>query len=158
MATTTTYVDSAEAAKLIRKQLKIAFPETKFRVRTRRYSGGSTIDITWMDGPTESQVRYYVDRFEGSTFDGMTDSKDPRYLYLIDGTRIHYGCDFVHTHRIYSRAMVEQAIRACADRFGWDELPEIWGDDNIGYVAVCNDWKKQDLIWRYLSGTLTERD
>ncbi|MDQ0376582.1 LPD29 domain-containing protein [Amycolatopsis thermophila] len=67
------YIDSAEAAKLIRKHLKATFPGVKFSVRTSRYSGGASVDITWTDGPTEDQVQQITGAFAGERFDGRTD-------------------------------------------------------------------------------------
>lgn len=39
------YIDTADVAKILRKALKHDFPATKFRVRSRRYAGGSSIDV-----------------------------------------------------------------------------------------------------------------
>src|SRR5690606_11444645 len=112
----------------------------------------------WMDGPTELQVRHYVDRFEGASFDGMTDSRNDRFIYLIDGTRIKYECDYVMCRRIHSRALIEEAIRFCADRFGWEQLPDVRGDDKYGWHAYSYNLRQTDMIWRYLNGTLSEDD
>ncbi len=38
-------MDTADIAKVIRTDLKAAFPGTKFGVRTRRFAGGSAIDV-----------------------------------------------------------------------------------------------------------------
>ncbi len=67
------WMDTAEAAKLIRAQLKRSFPGYTFRVRTKRYAGGSSIDVSWVDGPTERQVRAVTEPFSGQHFDGMID-------------------------------------------------------------------------------------
>lgn len=68
-------IDTAEVAKLIRRHLKTGFAGVKFSVRTSRYSGGSSIDISWTDGPTTDQVEAITRPFAGAGFDGMTDSK-----------------------------------------------------------------------------------
>lgn len=67
------YVDTAAAAKMLRPQLKRAFPGVKFSVRIDRYAGGSSIDIGWTDGPLEADVRKVSDGFQGARFDGMID-------------------------------------------------------------------------------------
>jgi len=41
---------------LIKTMLKNSFPETRFSVRTDRGSMSESIDINWVDGPTEEQV------------------------------------------------------------------------------------------------------
>lgn len=67
------WIDTAEAAKLLRPQLKKTFPGVKFSVRISRYSGGSSIDVAWTDGPTEDQVEKVTHGFSGKRFDGMDD-------------------------------------------------------------------------------------
>lgn len=62
-----------DTAKLIRKHLKAAFPGQKFTVRTSRFSGGSSIDVNWTDGPTGSQVDAIIDAFAYGRFDGSID-------------------------------------------------------------------------------------
>lgn len=41
----TKYLSCAETAKLIRQALKEAFPDMKFGVRSKTYSGGASIDV-----------------------------------------------------------------------------------------------------------------
>lgn len=63
----------AEAAKLIRKELKQDFPTTKFSVISRAYAGGSSIDVSWINGPTRDQVNGIIKKYEYGSFDPMTD-------------------------------------------------------------------------------------
>jgi conjugative element/phage-associated large polyvalent protein len=44
-------IDTKDVAKLVRKELKTHFPRHKFSVRIERYSMGSSINVTWIDGP-----------------------------------------------------------------------------------------------------------
>lgn len=67
------YIDTAEVAKMLRPQLKRVFPGVKFSVRIERYSGGSSIDVRWIDGPTVEQVEQVSHAFQGARFDGMID-------------------------------------------------------------------------------------
>jgi hypothetical protein len=46
----------AQQAKDLRQQLKAVFPLCKFRVRSSNYSMGSSIRVSWMDGPMVSEV------------------------------------------------------------------------------------------------------
>src|SRR5690606_34789441 len=50
------YIDAADVAKMIRKNLKSRFPGVKFSVRTSKYSGGASVDVPWFDGPTQREV------------------------------------------------------------------------------------------------------
>ena len=46
----TKYLSCAETAKLVRTALKKNFPGVKFSVRSSVYSGGASIDVSWMLG------------------------------------------------------------------------------------------------------------
>lgn len=63
----------AQAAKLVRQDLKKAFPSVKFSVKSRSYAGGNSIDIQWTNGPTHDNVVKVVGKYEQGTFDAMTD-------------------------------------------------------------------------------------
>lgn len=66
--------DYAIAGKAIRKELKAAFPNTKFRVTGQIYSGGDSVRISWVNGPTTAQVDEIVQKYQYGKFDGMADS------------------------------------------------------------------------------------
>ena len=67
------YVDVTETAKLVRIALRRAFPEVKFAVLSHRYSGGTSIDVRWTDGPTEPEVRAVTGNYTGGGFDSSID-------------------------------------------------------------------------------------
>lgn len=86
------YVPVAEQARMIRKALAKAFPETKFYVRSHSYAGGASIDVrydgtaslevnasgryvrTYKPGaPTLEAVREVTDPYSGGSFDGTID-------------------------------------------------------------------------------------
>lgn len=66
-------IDTAEVAKLIRRDIKRTFPGVKFSVRSERYAGGSSITVKWADGPTRKQVREFANPYTGKRFDGSID-------------------------------------------------------------------------------------
>lgn len=101
------WLSTTEVAKLVRGDLKRAFPGQKFRVRSKSYAGGSSIHVDWTDGPTTDAVDAVVKRYAGATFDGMRDLKeyrDPTLVANPDGTYTHirYGVDWVLTQRAIS--------------------------------------------------------
>ena len=49
-------MDIKGIAKSIRTVLKSVFPATKFSVTISRFSMGESVDVSWMDGPTKTQV------------------------------------------------------------------------------------------------------
>lgn len=78
-----------ETAKLIRAALKKDFPKVKFSVRSSSYSGGSSITVRWVDGPTTKMVERITNQFRGANFDGMIDLKVHQSHWLLpDGTTV----------------------------------------------------------------------
>jgi len=122
-----------EVAKLVRAALKQAFPRTRFSVTSNRYSGGSSIDVHWTDGPTDRQVRRVCDCYEGADFDGMQDLKTYHDTLLADTEGevprlVRLGVDFVMPSRRISsewRAELEAEIAAFTELPAneWTPLP-----------------------------------
>ena len=77
-------MDIKDIAKEIRVILANSFHKTKFSVKISRFSQGSSVDITWTDGPTESQVNELVGHF------GDTRSR------FVETTRL-YSSRFINT-------------------------------------------------------------
>lgn len=123
------YLSAAETAKLVRLALKREFPGVKFSVRSKTYSGGASIDVSWVDGPTSSEVDRVIGVYAGGDFDGMIDLKISNEHWLNpDGTAavahaggggstipdrygdaptpsaqlVRFGADYVFTHRTIS--------------------------------------------------------
>lgn len=87
---------TAETAKEIRKALKAAFAGVKFSVRSSVYSMGSSIHITWTDPSLDrAAVEEISKKFEGATFDGMTDCKINKGPHIYEGKLVTWGADFV---------------------------------------------------------------
>lgn len=135
------YISTTDTAKLIREILKVEFPGIKFSVRSKMYSGGSSIDIGWTDGPTAKQVSAYTGMFEGATFDGMIDLKSYVTITNEDGEEIHYGADFVFENREYSDALTQKVAERAAHYYGMD-VPVMnehgWYDRGVHNFPVCN--------------------
>jgi hypothetical protein len=141
------YVSCAETAKLVRAALKAKFPGVKFSVRSHTYSGGASIDVTWLDGPTGKDVALVTELYRGSTFDGMIDLRTSHTTLLAspDGSveEVHFAADYVFTHRNLSPefqatlgAMYEAEYGAVYDREAYDNsadhyyrklVSETWG-------------------------------
>ena len=88
-----THIGVADTARLIRKALKENFPDTKFSVRSEKYSGGASINVTYNGsggGPIREDVESITSFFKSSGFDGMIDMAYSKYHYLLpDGTFIN---------------------------------------------------------------------
>jgi cobaltochelatase CobS len=91
---------SAQGARNIRRELKTAFPATKFSVVSDNYAGGNAIRINWELGPTVKQVDAITDKYSNGCFDGMTDS----YNYnRSEFPRVFGGANYISTSRQFPR-------------------------------------------------------
>lgn len=125
--------DTVEVAKIVRRKLKEKFPGTKFSVRSDRYSMGSSIDVTWIDGPTTEQVKEIVGGYHGATFDGMEDLKN--YHVSVDpdtGNEVRWGNDYIDFSRNYTPNAIEQV---------WQELGQKYDLENAQLEIVDRDYK-----------------
>jgi hypothetical protein len=157
-----TYIDSCDVAKLIRFELNNNFPNQKFSVKTKKYSGGSSIDIYWTDGPTTKEVNSIVDLFSGASFDGMIDMEVHHNHYLTpsglvyggtpgttgsmgtispdnrscpaNGIQVNLGSKYIFVSRDYNEETEKAAFDYC-----------------LGYYANCEGMKFED----YKTGRIT---
>ena len=155
--TKTEYLTCAQTAAMVRNNLKQRFPGVKFGVRSKTYSGGSSITVDWADGPSSDEVSSVCKLYEGSTFDGMVDLKTTHTTLLASdkGVRVvHMGADYVFTQREVSKAnhqkLAELALVEFAFKFATPgaerntdgtinleaQFTECWGRCwNLGEVA-----------------------
>ena len=106
------YKDTTQSAKSIRKVLKDEYPNTKFSVRVKRFSGGSSVDIAWTNGPSERKVA-----------DKTAHLKSGEYLN-----------EYITTRRTITRAVMVAAAEACAKHYGVD-VPEVKGGELNPYIT-----------------------
>lgn len=130
------------AAKNIRTELKRSFPKTKFAVKTKRYSGGNSVNVNWTDGPTQQQVDKIVKAYSAGDFDGSTDT----YNYTGSAWVEVFGeAKYAFTSRTYSKAFVERVIKAK----GYEGQVNIEGTDESAWVRAedrsTEHWVRQAL-------------
>jgi len=106
------YKDTTQSAKEIRKVLKAEYPNTKFSVRVKRFSMGSSVEITWTDGPSECEVSAKVAHLKGG----------------------EYLNEYISPRRVITRAVMVAAAQACARHYGVD-VPEVMGGERVPYIA-----------------------
>ena len=106
------YKDTTQSAKDIRKVLKAEYPNTKFSVRVKRFSMGSSVNIIWVDGPTEKEIADKTAHLKGG----------------------EYLNEYIMPCRTISRAVMTAAAEACARRYGVD-VPEVKGGELSPYIA-----------------------
>jgi hypothetical protein len=100
------YESATETAKKVRKELKKYFPGIKFSVTSEKYSMGSSIHISWTDGPIQEDVQLLADRFQSCSFDGMDDSTTC-HGYEYEG-KLYDGADYINCSRRISPEYREQ--------------------------------------------------
>lgn len=148
----TKYLAVTETAKLIRAALKEAFPEIKFSVRTDKYAGGSSINVSWQEGPTAAQVDAIAKTFEGGYFDGMTDYKGS-HVHMMNGEEVSFGGDFVFCRREIANDKVTKAaeIFAKIDQNRWVGFMERLGLEASHACRLVNHQRDaQSLAYAFL--------
>jgi hypothetical protein len=134
MATTTRrFIDATECAKLMRRDLKAAYPGVRFSVRTDKYSMGASVDVRWTDGPGVTGVEGIIREYTGATFDGMTDCMD-YHPSTLDGEEVHYGADFAFAERDYSPAFLAAITAAWCERYGVEQPEVLTSRDGTAYL------------------------
>lgn len=97
---------ATETAKKIRKELKKAFPEIKFSVRSSTFSMGSSVTVSYTDGVPQKEVEEIVNRFQSTSFCGMDDSTT-YHGYMYEG-KLYIGAKFVSVSRKLTEEYREQ--------------------------------------------------
>ena len=129
----------AVGAANIRRELKKAFPDVKFSVRSDSFSMGCSIDISWQDGPTTTEVDALINKYQYADFDGMTDSTTYRDDPWSD---VFGGAKYVHGQRKASA----ETIAALTP----------WAEEQLQNRDCCSAqgiWNANDVIWRMVSAT-----
>jgi uncharacterized protein (DUF3084 family) len=103
----------AQQAKDLRQQLKAVFPLCKFRVRSSNYSMGSSIRVSWMDGPMVSEVEAIANRYESIRRDEGS------------GEILSGGNRYVHCERRFSIAVFEAAVMTVCRDWGVELVPTV---------------------------------
>lgn len=67
-------ISATACAKLIRRDLKVKFPGVKFSVRSAYFSQGSSVDVSYTDGPSKLSVLAIVNAYGGRGFNSSDDS------------------------------------------------------------------------------------
>lgn len=63
----------AGASAAVKAELQAAFKGIKFSVTSDSYSGGNSVHISWIDGPTTAEVKAISDKYQYGHFNGMED-------------------------------------------------------------------------------------
>lgn len=118
----------ALAASNIKKELSAAFPGIKFSVKSKSYSMGCSVTVSWELGPTSKEVDALIDKYQYGDFDGMTDS----FNYRQSGEEFratHGSAKYVHGSRSMPEGMFSRICRDIAALQG---------------VEFVSEWQRKD--------------
>ena len=127
------YIDVVDVAKIVRKNLKTKFPGQKFKVRSDRYSGGSSIYVEWTDGASQKAVEEMLRQYEGKTFDGMIDLAS-FIEHEKDDKLYQYGSDYVSASRTITEDMMTRIATDLAEVLGV-EMAGIYSMDKTQIIS-----------------------
>ena len=137
--------EAAKAAQAIRSELKKAFPEIKFRVRSSNYAGGDSVRIVWSNGPTSDSVEEITAKYQYGHFDGMVDMYE--YSNNIEGLP---QARFVFASREITTEAYAAKKAAIAKKFGIEDPA-----DDTQWYKVFSRWP-QEVIYRELQDQVLE--
>ena len=138
------------AAKNIRIELAEAFRGCRFSVKSSRFSGGDSIDVRWIDGPTTAQVDSIIGKYAAGSFDGMTDCYD----YSMSAWNDAFGdAKYVHSSRDYSEKFVASVLGRLARMWGVNPAPTFqdWHQGRLWAFKVPNCGDFQSEVHRAMS-------
>lgn len=134
------------AAHNMRIELKRAFPGHKFRVISKKYSGGDSVNISWTDGPTQKEVEAITGKYQEGSFNGMEDIYEYNHENLWTG--IYGGAKYVFEQRHFSKEFIERIAAQ-------EGTPIVWNTYG-GYDVTGEDWQTQQSRRHWLNKALSE--
>ncbi len=135
----------AQAAKLIRQDLKKAFPSHTFSVRSDSFAGGNSVHIEWSDGPTNDQVQAITGKYQYGSFDCMQDLYE--HTNRIEGLP---QVKYVQWRREISKEFIEMIFENFKkSHIGWENLTSIDETSQI-LKDKWSTWTAGEFIRRIL--------
>lgn len=141
---------AAETAKKVRKALKANFPGVKFSVRSSTYSMGSSISVSWTDGPLSEQVDAVLNQFESASFNSMEDYKSTKG-YMYEG-QLYNGADYVTGSRSLSVEYRQQIEKRAAEMdsnyndLDWMDQLSLFNDAEKDLMGLTEQFEEEEEI------------
>lgn len=132
-----------EVSKIVRRELKAAFPAVKFSVRSNH---GTSVDVSYMDGPSVSKVRAIVGKWQGKHFNGSDDSTSYAPAFLFEGELVSTYCWTGVTRRM-SPAFVSRVIAALVKYWGLNAptASPASGYDGSSHVVATHEQDREAM-------------
>lgn len=64
---------AARASKMIKENLKNKFPGVKFSVKSSNFSMGDSVSVSWVNGPTEKEIKDIINIYQYGSFNSYED-------------------------------------------------------------------------------------
>ena len=127
----------AQGSANLKADLQRNFPGVKFSVKSKSYSMGNSIHVSWTDGPTGKQVDLIAGSYQHGHFDGMQD------IYEYDHTRSYDrgSAKYVNCSRHESPELIMKA----AQLIGYD-IPT--GESDRSGCLPGLDWEQSQQVYR----------
>lgn len=129
-------VDTVQKAKILKRELNLRFPDQKFSVKTERYSGGSSINVSWEDGIAEDDVQEVTDKYQ--------------YVYPDQDLQsgYHHDDNKVFTKRSISEEAKEKVASEILEKFAEDVFDDRHWHDNRFTSEYHQKVKKTSFVER----------
>ena len=152
----TRYISTTETAKIIRQELAKAFPGIKFSVKSKSYSGGSSVSVGWTDGPTPKMVEKVAGQFSGASFDPMIDLKS-HHDSEWNGEVVSFGPDYVNCNRSHSDEFLQKVAVKTAKEWGFP-VPTIARDTESKIHRLYDYWSTDGMNARPGGGSFSIKE
>jgi len=131
--------EAAICANLIKKELKKAFPNTIFKVKSDNFAGGDSVHISYSDGPGEEKVNEIVKKYQSGSFDGMTD------MYEYTNSRDDVlQAKYVSVSRSFSDEKSKELMLKICEEFGIEQQDDL----SKSFTFRDNYINFHQLIWK----------
>lgn len=103
-------ISSRETAKILRRELRQKWPGVKFSVQCGRGTAYSWLDVHMPQDAQvdDNEVRQFVKRFEGRTFNGSTDGYDSNGPAILNGELVRFQTSGINVTRDWQPELAEQ--------------------------------------------------
>lgn len=135
--------EAAQAAAMLRKEIKAMFPEVRFTCTSENYAGGSSIRVRYEDQPKDvhNAIKGMASKYQYGHFDGMNDI----YEYSNVKTGLPQA-KYVFTDNQMSDIKREEIYQNIRARFGGgDDLPPLYEDGRNHLFQ--GQWVSQ-MVWQ----------
>ena len=131
-----TLTQAAQVAKAIKKELKEYYPNIKFSVQSKNFTGGNDVTISYTNAVPSKNIEKLIRKYEAGHFDGMTD------MYNYDYAKTGITAKYIFVERHISDDVWEKAKQKIAQDF------------DIADISDESLWQKKFNAW---SGVMTHR-